>query len=203
MALGGVDREPTPAGADFDHVVVRSEAQLDGDPLEFGHLGLLQRGGAVCEVPARVGHGGVQHRARRGRSIGRSGRRCCAGRHSCSAAGATASPPAGCRSASPRRRGSPAVVSCVEMRYGAVRSGRRCPTTRRGSSRRAHASLGPARPARPAGRARRRLPPARPTLSRSAAPGHPGTLEAEDARSVAPGTPGQIDHQPCPHVSHG
>ena len=56
VALGGVDREAAPAGADVEHALAALEPELLADQLVLGLLRLLQRRRAAREDRARVGH---------------------------------------------------------------------------------------------------------------------------------------------------
>ena len=57
VALGGVDGERAPAGADVEHALAALEPELLADQLVLGLLRLLERRRAAREDRARVGHG--------------------------------------------------------------------------------------------------------------------------------------------------
>ena len=57
---GGVDRHPAPAGADLQQVVVGPEPQALADPVELGHLRLLERRVLAGEDRAGVHHPAVE-----------------------------------------------------------------------------------------------------------------------------------------------
>ena len=58
---GRVHREPAPAGADLDHVVVRAESEPVAHPLELRDRSLLERHPRAVEDRAGVHHRRVQH----------------------------------------------------------------------------------------------------------------------------------------------
>lgn len=56
---GGMEREPAPARADFQNMIVWRQAQLLTETVVFGDRRLLERGGFRLENAAGIGHGVV------------------------------------------------------------------------------------------------------------------------------------------------
>ncbi len=63
VSLGRVCREAAPAGADFEHVVLRSQLEFPADAIELADLCLLQSIVGAFVISARVGQAAVQEEA--------------------------------------------------------------------------------------------------------------------------------------------
>ncbi len=62
VGFGRVGREATPASADFEHVVQRSQLEFAADAVELANLCLFQSVFRAFVVSAGVGHASVQEK---------------------------------------------------------------------------------------------------------------------------------------------